>query len=374
VVLVMLGAGLAAVGWGRVRASTPGEYVDPSLRPDEPGYVAVVTPTPTLLVVHKGSDDVLSGVTLLALRSGNEGGSVIVMPAATRARAGDDDVTLAAAYAEEGAQAVARAAGDVLNLDVGVPVELDDAELASLLEPVGPLSLELEHDVGYWEAGEVEIDPDQAGAFLSARRDDESELGRLPRQESFWQAWLDQLAGADAASIPGEDDAGLGRFLHGLTSGPLSVTSLPVAPVSGSSAAEEELAADVDMVAAVVADQVPYPQEPAPGRRVRVRLLNGTEDTDLVVQVVPLLVGAGAEIGLSGNAESFEEPQTRLLYSTARQRDEAETLRDALGFGVVEPSAVDETVPPGAESERVDVTVILGADASAAMRRSESPD
>jgi hypothetical protein len=372
VMLVALGTGLAAVGWARVRASTPGEYVDPSLRPEEPGYQAVVTPTPTLLVVQRSADDDLVGVTVLALRSGDEGGSVIVMPVATRARMGDQDVTLAAAYADGGLDAVARAAGEVLDVDVGTPVELDDGALSSLVEPVAPLSLELERDVGYWQAGQVQLAASQAGAFLSARRDDENELGRLPRQEAFWQAWLDELTGRGGDAIPGEDDTGLGRFLHGLTSGPLEVTSLPVAPEAN--AAAEAFVANPDMVAAFVADNVPYPRESSPGGRVRLRLLNGTGQRDLTVQVVPLLVAAGGEIALSGNADSFDVARTQVLYGSERQRDQAEALRDALGFGVVEASGVAETAVPGDESERIDVTVILGADASAAMRRSESTE
>jgi hypothetical protein len=372
VILVMVGAGLGAVGWARVRASTPGRYVDPS-QSDEPGYVALVTPTPTMLVVNEGSDGVLAGVTLLTLRSQDEGGSVIVMPVATRATAGDEDVTLAGAYAEGGAEAVSEAVESVLNVDVGSSINLDDAALSSLVEPVGPLSLELEQAVGYWPAGATQVSADQAGAFVSARRDDESELGRLSRQELFWQAWMEALADG-GVDVPGEDDSGLGRFLRGLANGPLDLAGLPVAPEP--EALDETYTANEAMVAALVASEVPYPQEPSPGSRARVRLLNGTEERDLNLQVIPSLVEAGAEIGLSGNADSFAEPETRLLYANDDLRDDAERLREALGFGVVEASPVEQVAPPGEEgqSERIDVTVILGADASGAIRRSESPD
>ena len=61
VLLVAGGVRLVAFGLGQVRGSTAGRYIDPSLRPNDPGYAAFVTPTPTLLVVQKGADGQLAG-------------------------------------------------------------------------------------------------------------------------------------------------------------------------------------------------------------------------------------------------------------------------------------------------------------------------
>lgn len=373
VALVLLGTSLAVVGWKQVRDTTPGRYIDPSLQPDEPGFVALVTPTPTLLVIHRGGDGALAGVSLLSLRSGDDGGSVIVMPAATRVSA-EEDGTLASAYAAGGAEAVGEAVEQVLNVAVPTPVELDDAAWSGMLAPVDPLPIQLDGPVGYWPAGDVALPADEVGGFLGARNPGESELSRLSRQEQFWQAWLDAVANGGDDAVPGEDDVGLGRFLRGLAGGSVMVSSLPVA--QDPQLAEESFLPDEALVPALVASDVPYPQEPSPGSRIRVRLLNGTSDGDLNLWAATSLVEAGAEIAMSGNADSFRQRRTRFVYTRDDRRDEATRLRQAFGFGVVEASEVDEEgeLPPGQESERVDVTVILGADALDAIRRSESTD
>jgi hypothetical protein len=121
-----------------------------------------------------------------------------------------------------------------------------------------------------------------------------------------------------------------------------------------------------------MATAVPYPQEPGVGRRVRIRLLNGTTTEGLAVLAAHPLVKAGGEIAVSGNADSFHEPETRIIYATPRLREKANNLRDALGVGVVEAASSAESEEPADEADRIDVTVVLGADAPAVIRRLES--
>ena len=70
---------------------------------------------------------------------------------------------------------------------------------------------------------------------------------------------------------------------------------------------------------------------PSPDRRVRVRLLNGTTDPGLTGAAAGQLVRGGAEITIAGNAPTFDETETLMLYGRADLRDKALWL--AAGFG-----------------------------------------
>jgi hypothetical protein len=370
VVLVTLGGVLVAMGLTQVRGSTAGRYVDPSLQPDEPGYAAFVTPTPTLLVVQRAVNGQLGGVALLALQPGDEGGSVIVMPAATQVPFGEVDFTLSRAYAEQGVAGVTGLVEAATKVTVHDTVEVDDRRWATLVQPVGDVSLQLDAPVGTLPAGVVSLVPDEVGPFLTARMREESELNRTARQETFWRAWLEEVARGGDEAVAGEADSGLGRFVRGLALDP-DVDSLPVAVVPDQT--QEAFTVDGGLVAEQVARSVPFPQSPAPGVRPRMRLLNGTHEPELTASMAERLVGAGAEITISGNAGSFDETTTRILYSDPDLRPAATWYREILGIGVIEldSSGQDAEVE---ESERIDLTVILGADALEANQEVEEAD
>lgn len=367
--LVGVGAGLAVVGWHRVRNSTAGTYVDATLRPDEPGYVALVTPTPTLLVLQRDATDKLAGISLLTLRSQDQGGGVLLIPTATQAPYGTPGMTLATVYADADADTVAAQVELMLNVAIGETVEVDDAGWTSMVDPIGSVSMNLASGVGDWPAGRNDFAAADIGPFLSTVDEGESELARLDRQELFWNEWLPRVAADGPGAVPGETDIGLGRFVRGLSAGTADVEALPVAAVTFYG---ELFEIDEDLAAPVIAGAVPYPQESAVGSRIRVRLLNGTTEPALAVRAAQPLVEAGAEIAVSGNAASFGETQTRIIYGKERMRAKANSLRDALGVGVVEKSSSEETVEPAEEADRIDVTVVLGADAPEVLRRLES--
>lgn len=371
--LVVVGAGLVAAGLDLVWTSTGGRYIEPGLQPDDPNYIAMVEPTPTLLVISVHEDE-LVGVALLALRPRDEGGSVIAVPAQTRISDLDEEVeTLADAYATDGGSGVAGGIESLVGVAVTDTFEVNDEGWASQIGPVEPLTVVVPDDVGdLWPAGPVDLAGDEVGEFLRAKGDDESELNRLARQELFWRAWISAVATEGESAVPGESDRSLGRFIDGLRQDLAAVSSIPLVVRSGEGDEGEYFEADEAEVAAIVARDIPYPQEPEIGARTRVSLLNGTSETDLGVRATGPLVEAGAEIAMTGNAATFDEPQTVLAYSDASQRQAAVELRNALGIGEIEhrssaagPSVVDE-------GERIDVTVILGADAPEAIRRLES--
>jgi hypothetical protein len=401
-VLPLVGVSLIAVGINRVWTGTVGRYVPAGLEPDQPNYAALVTPTPTFLVVHIDEVDEVASVALLSLRSNDEGGSVIVIPVGTQAhRDGTDDgdaadgaddaddsdgapVTLREAYADSGARGVKLAVQDILNVAVAETEVRDDAGWARMVDPVAPLSLTLPEPVGdRWPAGPVLLDAADVGEFLRAGRDGESELNRVSRAELFWEAWIAAVSEGDDGAVPGNVETGISRFVRGLGAGTSTVHSLPVAPLEVASGAEapdgsqaigdtEVFVPDETLVTELVSAAVPYPEEPTTGSRIRVRLLNGTEEQDLALRAVEPLVRSGAQIAISGNASSFSETRTRFVYTEDDNQGLAMRMRDALGVGTVEFASPERDTEHVDEDERIDVTVILGRDALGAIRRLET--
>jgi hypothetical protein len=364
-VLTVAGTALAVAGLTLVRHSTAGRFVDGAPDADEPGYQAYVVPTPTLAMVQRDTGGQLSGVALLALNSGDEGGSVVLFPPATLVGPAESATTLDAVYDDGGAEAVVASVADLLGVAVDEQLEVDDARWASLVEPVGAVELDVPEPTEDWPMGEATIAPDEVGAFLAALDDSDSDLARLERQQAFWDAWLGQVASDGSDALPGEADAGIGRFVRGLVDGSPTVVPLPV--VLADDGDTPGLRLSGAQAGALVTDTVPFPRAPEQDRRIQVRLLNGTTDPDLTSTVARMLVAGGAEIRIVGNASSFDQEETRFLYGPADGRDKAIWLAAQLPGAVVErdPIAVEQ----GGSEDEIDVTVILGEDAQGMIGR-----
>jgi LytR cell envelope-related transcriptional attenuator len=348
------GALLALAGVSMVRNSTVGRY-EQALGPEEPGYQALVVPTPTMALVHRAADGTLAGISLLALEPDDDGGSVVVVPPSLVAQQ-DPNVTtsLADVYGTDGAAGVTAALGRVIAVAIGDPVELDDSDWARLVDPVGPIELTLENPVGEWAAGPVALEPADVGRFLSARDPEETDLDRLERQEQFWAAWLQQVSDGNDDAVPGEVEAGVGRFVRGIAADTVLTEALPV--VRDDQPAGVLLRPNPGPVSRLVALAVPFPTSPEAGSRIKLRLLNGTTDPSLTAAAATRLVERGAEIDMVGNASSFDVAETTVTYSGGGDRPGLATwIAAVLGTENI------EELPP-AEDE-IDVTVILGDDA-----------
>ena len=139
------------------------------------------------------------------------------------------EATIAEVYRTEGAEAAASAVGQAVTAAAAEHVEVDDARWRDLVAPVGGLEVSIDAPVGEWEAGRVELRPEDVGAFLAARAEGESELERVERQLQFWNAWLPQVAAGGEDVLPGEVETGIGRFVRGVARGEGSAAALPVA-------------------------------------------------------------------------------------------------------------------------------------------------
>jgi LytR cell envelope-related transcriptional attenuator len=377
------GVALTVVGVNLVRNSTAGRYVAPTASPDDPGYQAYVVPTPTMAVVQRGDDGELVSVAVLAIESSDDGGAVILVPASTLTRANrpvdpasdttagaagqsGEPPTMADVYREGGANGVVAAVADLLAIALPEHLEVDDSRWASLVAPVAPVELQLTERVGDWRAGDVSLAAEDVGPFLRARAASESEAERIDRQADFWTAWLPLVRDAGIDALPGEVDVGIGRFVRSLADGSPSIVPIPGEAAGGDGQARETFVPHDERLAELVVRAVPYPTSPSPGGRVRVRLLNGTTDPELTSAAASRLVRGGAEITIAGNAPTFDETETLMLYGRADQRDKALWLAAGFGGAQIEP---DPAASDEATDDEIDVTVILGADARGLIGR-----
>ncbi|MGH9005767.1 MAG: hypothetical protein ACRDYV_21785, partial [Acidimicrobiia bacterium] len=307
------GVALAVTGLSLVRNSTVGRYEE-ALLPTDPGYEAYVVPTPTFAVVHRGPDGALAGLALLSLRADDRGGTVVVVPPSLLTdTAPTATTTIADIYRDEGAEGAADALGLVLAAAAGERIEVDDAHWARLVEPVAPLELTLPEPVGEWPAGDIRLEPGEVGGFLATLAPGETDIDRIERQELFWSAWLDQVGDAGQDAVPGEESSGLGRFVRGIARGDARIQELPIKRDDRPSGLY--LRPNDTRVPEFMTDAVPFPTSPAPATRVRVRLLNGTEDTALTTDAARFLVMGGAEIIIVGNAATLDVAETTVSYS-----------------------------------------------------------
>ena len=80
VVLILAIPVLGYAGARTVLNSRAGKVAERNLDPDRAGYVAIVEPTPTTLVVQRDAEGDPMSLTLLALGTGEAGGSILFIP------------------------------------------------------------------------------------------------------------------------------------------------------------------------------------------------------------------------------------------------------------------------------------------------------
>jgi hypothetical protein len=127
---------------------------------------------------------------------------------------------------------------------------------------------------------------------------------------------------------------------------------LPVEAVAGIGGDDELYRVQPDALSTLV--ERLFPGASPVAERIRVRILNGVGAPGLAQRVQPLLVEAGGEVTLSGNADRFDYQTTQVVYYDDARLDAARAIRDAIGVGEVVKSLTPLDV--------VDVTIVVGAD------------
>ena len=142
-----------------------------------------------------------------------------------------------------------------------------------------------------------------------------------------------------------------------LAAGSVRYATLPAEatePLTGGGTGIVDHRLDAEAAATVLAEVVPFPRSGEPGDRVKVRLLDGLGDQQLALGASAVLVPAGSEVTLFGNADRFDYEATEVRYYNPARQPQAAALAEALGAG--EPILQED------QTDTVDVTVIVGRD------------
>ena len=370
VVLLALAVGaavLSVAGAELILDSRDGQIARSQLDPTAPGYLAAVSPTPTLLAVHEDDDGNLVSAVVLTMGPDDIGGGVAVLPPEMFVQLDPDEpgVSLAAVYDEFGVedletgQGLRAAVSTLFGADVDTVLSVDAASLTRLIEPLAPLEYSLADPVrttsggktvSLLPAGPVAIDTtDDIVAATEILGPKEDPVRRAERVQRFWHAWIEKLRATPdpAAGFPlGSADTQLARFLRGLAAGSARVDLVPYGQYLGL------LVPQADELPRFVQQLVPYPRQA--GVRTSVAVYNGVGDLELNKSMSRDLVAAGAQILWVGNTDSFEVDETTVVYHQPGARDRAEALADAIGVTEVR-------FEEKAESD-LEVTVTIGRD------------
>jgi hypothetical protein len=270
---------------------------------------------------------------------------------------------------------------DVLRLRLGADLSFGTTRaltapvsiVGELAEAVGPVTISLPDDVLVagpdgaatvrYAAGPLTLDPPAVAEFLGFAGLGESKANRALREQLVWEALLEAAEQSGTQFVlpdgPASPDAGADdrSAVAELVSAGVGTARFDLVPLSALPLLADPPATlyriDQEAMPSWVASEVPFPVSAFPGQRARVELLNGTSEDSVPQSVAPLIVGAGGELAVTGNAESFDVATSRVEYSAAEARPAAERIAAALGLSAtsVPSTPVD-----------IDVIVVAGND------------
>jgi hypothetical protein len=319
-----------------------------------------VVKVPPVLLAERDADGRANWLTALVPAPDGEGGSIVLIPAGTMTEVpslGLDRV--GTALAAGGPTRLLFTTENLVGASLGTVEVIDADQLAKLMEPTGPLTVDVPARVEdvfpsgrvevLYEAGRNRVEPAEVSRLLTAVGRG-SDLARLARHQAFWDAWLARLA-KDPTLLP--DKGALGKAVLALATGHWETSVLPVKSAGTLGEGQEIYQVERDRLQKFVSGIFPGAKAAA-AARPRVQILNGTGELELAQRVAQKLVPAGVEVTLTGNANPLGQLQTQVIYYEADKRAMAQKVRDALGVGVL--------VRNRNRTDVVDVTVIVGKD------------
>lgn len=367
VVAVVVLVALVVVGWKSAMRITGGrdELVTD---PEAPGYVAEVRPTPVELVAITGDGGELISMLLVVSTTGRPS-AVPLSPQLTLWEFEESPPGSAQEiFADGGLEALRLRLGADLGFGTTGGMVVPGSALVQLASTVGPLTITLADDVFAGEpdadpddvelqyaSGELELEPDVVDDFLAFVGYREPDPNRALRSGEVWQALLERVNPASAAALgEGEDLERFSELFGELAQGDVSFQVVPTTPLELYIVPPVIIhRLDEEAMPDWASTHVPFPVAAFPGQLASVAVLDGTGQDGAIETVSPDVVGAGAQISLTGNAESFDVAATRVEYRAEQAKGAAEDIAEALG---VQAQQVEEM------RADVDVTVVVGKD------------
>lgn len=355
--VVTAAALLAVSAWHTLRNSTGGTLVTFGGPP-----VQLLPRTPGSLLVTVGADNKVAGLTVFAEDPSGHGGTVIVIPVASRVDAIAGPARIGSLFDSGGLEAETNAVASLLGVDLAGSVAVDQAALSTFLTPMAPITVSptdavLNSDANgnveeTWKAGTFALSAPDAARYAMARVDSQSEMLRLGRLVQFWNAVALRRI-ASAASSNAKFDAVAQAVLGGTATAVVLAVSSGFDPLA--SPADEQFVIDAAGVQVLVAQVLPGAVSVA-NTNLRVRIVNPFADPSVARAAVAKLTFLRSNVVLLTSSTNPPPTATLLEFASdtagqARDQKEYEKV-----FGPVTIAAAKERV------EQIDVTVTLGAD------------
>lgn len=310
----------------------------------------------TLLLVHHS---LLFGNDLIALvgRDGRRG-SVLLVPSSTQLDVPSLGVaTLGQVPVDDGGARIANSVENVIGVDIGKTIVVDDAALTAMLGPAAPMSVDLhapvdllDRDAKYPE-GIQKVSAAQATELMGGPQAVD-ELDRLVTASSVFDAWLERLRDPKVAQATRADQADLVALVDAGQAPDHRIDTLGVESIA--TGGGERFVVREPELAAYVAGAFPSARLGKKGERPRVEILNGTGALGAAQAVADAVVPAGGKVTLTGNLPGFGLPTTQIVYYRDEWREAAQRIVDGMGCGSLRRETRDPKI--------ADVTVLVGFD------------
>jgi len=365
-VLALLAGGAAGIS-GEPRAvatASAGERYAATTPVTGDGAAAEAASAKTLVLGHVDVGGRLDLLVTVAVAPGRQTGEVLLIPTAMLAEVPSLGTQALADVVRMGSLGGPDLLHTTIENMLGAAFDAvlieDDAGLIRLLAPVDTMTVGFRHavrvddDAGTlaFTSGRQEIDAGTAMRLLVATGA-RGELDHLVTVQAVMEGWLAAIdAGGGPAVIAAEPAA---RPLVVASRAGIRYDTLPVTSVA--SGGEESFTISRTEARSLLERTMQWTligEEPRP----RAEILNGTGEVGITRPVAEVVVHAGFEVTLTGNLPGFGAATTQVVYYRDADADLAGDLVRSIGVGSVAraPRPVDV----------VDVTIVVGADLSAA--------
>ncbi|MEZ5378772.1 MAG: hypothetical protein R2733_19885 [Acidimicrobiales bacterium] len=324
-VMLLLSVPLLGYFGGRALLSTKAGTFTSQPEPGEPGWHALVDPSPVVAIAEVLDDRVTGLVVVAEPGQGTAGGALIMVPGALQLADGRRLSELSPSDALAGLSVELRLGFTetyVVSPTDWAAVIGDKAYEIDNPDPIAGADGELVFPVG-----RVTVDATTAAVFLGASEVGTNPLSLLYRRELFWQALLaDPPTTIDPVAV----------LIEQVTAGTERIDDLPTEQL------DNERVIDPEGAEALINTVVPLPSGSQPGDRVAIRVVDrsGQHDT----QAIALALGAlGLEVTEIANAAIFDDGPTQLVVPSSVDIEAMRELAADLGADTVSPDPVDET-------------------------------
>jgi len=285
----------------------------------------------------------------------------MLVPVATQLDVPSQGVsTLQEIPTDDGGARLTNAVENVVGVDVGSTVLVDDAELTALLGPAAPVDVTLADAVEFtdrparYRSGGQPLSAAQASELLSAPQS-VNELDRLVTVGAVVRGWLERLRDPRIARATTRLEPALAPLVATAGAADRRIDTLPVESIA--TGGGERFNVRLQDLIAAVRDAFPQALLGRNGVRPRVEILNGTGALGVAQAVADKAVPAGGRVTLTDNYPGFGITKTQVVYYDDAHREAAERILDAMGCGSLRKAGQDVTF--------ADVTILVGSDCPA---------